>query len=106
MSCSVEIPMIGDNITCSIIITKHGSPVFTYFTKLDFGDGVVQNLTIRNTDSASQTFVVNFVHQYQATGSYNASISIPDLNIEKVLLENVEISGKSILINILLENFA
>jgi hypothetical protein len=64
---------------------------------LDFGDGVVQNLTIRNTDSAQQTFVVNFVHQYQNTGFYSARISIPALKIDKVLMENLQIYGKSIL---------
>jgi len=35
------------------------------------------------------------VHQYQATGTYSARIAIPALNIEKVLIENVEIKGKS-----------
>jgi hypothetical protein len=52
-------------------------------------------LTIRNTDSAAQTFVVNFVHQYQIAGIYNARISIPALNIDKVIAENVDIKGKS-----------
>jgi hypothetical protein len=95
MNCSVEIPMVGDNITCPVVITKHGSPIFTYIAMLDFGDGVIQNLTIRNTDSAAQTFVVNFVHQYQIAGIYNARISIPALNIDKVIAENVDIKGKS-----------
>jgi hypothetical protein len=97
MNCSAEIPMIGDNITCPITITKYGSPVFAYFTMLDFGDGVVQNLTIKNTDSVQQTFVVNFVHQYQNKGVYSARISIPALKIDKVLMENVHIYGKYIL---------
>jgi hypothetical protein len=97
MNCSVEIPMIGDNITCPITITKYGSPTFAYFTMLDFGDGVVQNLTIRNTDSTAQTFVVNFVHQYQAVGFYNARIMIPALKIDKLLIENVEIKGNLII---------
>jgi hypothetical protein len=93
MNCSVEIPMIGDNITCTITITKFGLPTFAYFAMLDFGDGYIQNLTIRNTDSLDKTFVVKFFHQYQSARFYNVRIMIPILNIDKFLIENVEIKG-------------
>jgi len=96
MNCSAEIPMIGDNMICPITVTKHGSPIFAYSAMLDFGDGSVQNLTIRNTESAQQSFVVNFVHQYQVAAFYKTRFMIPILKIDRIVVENFEIKGNLI----------
>ncbi len=86
-NCSIETPVVYDNVICPITITKYGDPVFSYSGTIDFGDGFIQSISLTNS--------VVLSHPYLTPGTFSVKISVPALNISsKTLLGDTLIYGK------------
>ena len=79
-------PVIMENITCSVSITRVGSPSNQFTISLDFGNGVVQNFTVQNTATAV------FQTQYQTGGNYSVVFRVPQAN-QQWTLHQLQITG-------------
>ena len=90
--------MIGEYINCPLTITKYGSSEFSYKASVDFGDGIVQPLTISNKNFSGQdtTFVALFSHRYVEPGFYSINFSIDALKVGWNVEENLQIFGMEI----------
>jgi len=93
-NCAMATPIINENITCSVSVRRIGTGTYQFPIVLDFGNGVAQNVTLKNTDANPLT--VTFQTQYQTSGNYSVVFKVPNAN-QTWALNQLQISGISLI---------
>jgi hypothetical protein len=73
-----------------VAISRVGSLVYNFPILIDFGNGVVQSITLTN---ANTSMTALFRTQYQAAGNYVVKFRVPLINTEWNL-NQLQINGK------------
>jgi hypothetical protein len=85
------VPVIKEDITCLVAISKVGSLNFQFAIQVNFGNGFVQTIMLSHANTSSNAL---FQTQYQAAGNYTVKFKVPLTNTEWNL-NQVLIKGKS-----------
>lgn len=96
IECKITAPVTKEVVLCPLVITKYGSPTFSYTANIDYGDGFNQSIFFNQVNHSK--FV--FENHYLSAGNYSVQFSIPNLNIHLSLLI-LNITGKQLFFNYL-----
>ena len=81
IQCEITSPATGELLFCPLVVSKFGSPTFSYTANVDYGDGYNQTIDF-NHDNFSE---LAFEHRYSTAGIYSVLFSISTLNVNEIL---------------------
>jgi hypothetical protein len=88
IQCEISSPATGELLYCPLVVTKFGSPTFSYTANVNYGDDYNQSIVFNHNNFSG----LAFEHQYSTAGNYSVLFSISTLNVN-VTLNSFTITG-------------